>query len=60
MLKEIIAKLFVRFSALRNEEGATAAEYGLLVALIAVIMAVGAAALGVSIDALFDQIAAQL
>lgn len=43
-----------------SEDGATAAEYGLLVALIAVVMAVGATALGIGIDGLFDRVTAQL
>jgi pilus assembly protein Flp/PilA len=37
-----------------SEKGATMVEYGLMVALIAIIVAVGAAALGVGIDTLFD------
>lgn len=42
---------------LANEEkGATMVEYGLMVALIAVIVAVGAAALGTRVDTLFDSI----
>lgn len=39
-----------------NERGATMVEYGLMVALIAVVVAVGAAALGTRVDALFDGI----
>ena len=44
----------------REEEGASMVEYGLLVALIAVVAAVGAALLGLEIDALFDRVEAQL
>ncbi|WP_235505576.1 Flp family type IVb pilin [Arthrobacter sp. Leaf337] len=36
-----------------EEKGATMVEYGLMVALIAVIVAVGAAALGIGINDLF-------
>lgn len=36
------------------------AEYGLLIALIALVMAVGATALGQAIDALFDATSAQM
>lgn len=39
-----------------EEDGATMVEYGLMVALIAVIVAVGAAALGIRVDTLFDSI----
>ena len=47
-------------SFLKDEEGATAIEYGLLAALIAIVMAVGATATGLSLDALFDKISAKL
>jgi pilus assembly protein Flp/PilA len=40
-----------------NEEGVTAIEYGLLAALIAVGIIVGAQALGVSLNTLFNDIA---
>lgn len=43
-----------------EEEGATMVEYGLIVALIAVIVAVGAKLLGEGIDALFDKVTGQL
>ena len=45
---------------LDREEGATMVEYGLLVALIAVVVAVAAAFLGEGIAALFDEVTAQL
>jgi pilus assembly protein Flp/PilA len=47
-----IQKLFVR------EEGATMVEYGLMVALIAVVCLVAVTALGVNIQGIFNQIAA--
>ncbi len=43
-----------------NERGAAMVEYGLLVAVIAVITAVGAGFLGVGIDAFFDEVTALL
>lgn len=43
-----------------SEKGATMVEYGLMVALIAVIVAVGAGLLGIGIDQLFDDVTAQL
>ena len=43
-----------------DERGASAVEYGLLVALIAVVMAVGAAVFGTELDALFDTVAGQI
>jgi pilus assembly protein Flp/PilA len=45
---------------LRREEGATMVEYGLLVALIAVVAAVGAAALGTELSSFFSAIATWL
>ena len=41
----------------RDEEGATMVEYGLLVALIAVVVAVAATTLGGRISSLFDSVA---
>lgn len=43
-----------------SEKGATMVEYGLMVALIAVIVAVGAGFLGIGIDQLFDDVNATL
>lgn len=43
-----------------SEKGATMVEYGLMVALIAVIVAVGAAILGVGINDLFVQVDGEL
>lgn len=45
---------------LASEKGATMVEYGLMVALIAVVVAFGATALGVGIDTLFDEVTATL
>ncbi len=41
----------------RDEGGATAIEYALLAALIALAIAIGASALGISISNFFDNIA---
>ena len=41
----------------RREEGVTAIEYGLLAALIALVLAVGAGALGVGLNDIFSAIA---
>ncbi|KRE74243.1 hypothetical protein ASG77_05770 [Arthrobacter sp. Soil762] len=45
---------------LASEKGATMVEYGLMVALIAVIVAVGAGILGLGIDQLFQDVNGQL
>jgi pilus assembly protein Flp/PilA len=41
---------------INNEDGATAIEYGLLVALIALVIVAGAAAVGTNLNALFTKI----
>ena len=51
-------KLVNRFH--RNEEGAALAEYGLLVALIAVVCVIAVTALGTQISTAFSQIASAL
>lgn len=48
--------LYIRLATgLRDDEGATAVEYGLLVALVAAAIAVAALALGADISAVFDR-----
>ena len=44
----------------RDEEGVTAIEYGLIAALVAIAIIAGATALGGNINALFTRIAAVL
>ena len=53
-----MAKLFARF--VKDESGATAIEYGLIAALIALAIMVGAGALGNSINNQFSRIAGTL
>lgn len=49
-----MTKLFARF--VKNESGATAIEYGLIAALIALAIMVGAGAVGNSLDEKFQKI----
>ena len=51
-------KKFIRF--LKDESGATAIEYGLIAALIAVVIIGGVATVGTSLDALFTTVASEL
>lgn len=44
----------------REEEGQGMVEYALIIALIAIVAAVGLTALGPKIDAMFDAISAKL
>ena len=53
-----MTKLIARF--VKNESGATAIEYGLIAALIALAIMVGAGALGNSLDAKFRDLASEL
>jgi pilus assembly protein Flp/PilA len=45
-----------RLLARRDERGATAVEYGIMVALIAAVIIVAVQTLGVSIDGAFDSV----
>jgi pilus assembly protein Flp/PilA len=50
--------MFIRLiSMIRDEEGATMVEYGLLVALIAMVALVAVQALGVNLSTLFNGVA---
>ena len=47
-----------RIAQLRDERGATAVEYGLMVALIAVVIILAVTALGNNLKTIFQQVAA--
>lgn len=53
-----MTKLFARFA--KDESGATAIEYGLIAALIAVAIITAVTTLGSNLDGLFTRIAGQL
>lgn len=54
----MLIKLFVRAqAALAREEGATATEYGLLVAFIAFIIIIGVTAFGGALNTFFGRLA---
>ncbi|QDZ01248.1 Flp family type IVb pilin [Nitratireductor mangrovi] len=53
-----MSKLFARF--VKDESGATAIEYGLIAALIAVAIMTGAGLLGTALDTQFTEIAKDL
>ena len=52
-----IAKLQVRAVLLRHDRGATAVEYGLMVALIAIVIIVAVSLLGNNLSTLFNTVA---
>jgi pilus assembly protein Flp/PilA len=53
-----MSKIFARF--VKDESGATAIEYGLIAALIALAIMVGAGALGNNLNSKFQEIANEL
>ncbi len=50
-------KAIARIQRLRSEQGATAVEYGLMVALIAIVIIVAVALLGTNLSTLFNKVA---
>jgi len=61
MLKLYVAmQTYVTGVLNRDDRGATAVEYGLLVALIAVVIIAGVTALGVKLDSLFNSVSTKL
>ncbi len=54
---EVIEYLRLRLTATRSEKGASAVEYGLLVALIALAIIVAVTLLGTNLSSLFDRTA---
>jgi pilus assembly protein Flp/PilA len=53
-----VSKIFERFA--KDESGATAIEYGLIAALIALAIIVGAGAVGDSLSTKFNNISSEL
>ena len=59
MLSRLV-KFQVKVAALRSDRGATAVEYGLMVALIAVVIIVAVTLLGTNLKSLFNNVAVQV
>jgi pilus assembly protein Flp/PilA len=55
-----MTKRIARFTARISERGATAVEYGLMVALIAIVIIVAVALLGGNLSALFNSVAGSI
>ena len=53
-------KFITKLQTIRSERGATAVEYGLMVALIAIVIIAAVALVGTNLDLLFDEVAASL
>ena len=57
----MFTKLYCAFAArMKSEEGATAVEYGIMVALIAVVIITAVGVVGTNLDAVFDDVGAAL
>ena len=56
MLSRLV-KFQVKVAALRSDRGATAVEYGLMVALIAIVIIVAVTLLGKNLSTLFNNVA---
>ena len=56
MLSRLV-KLQTKVAALRDDRGATAVEYGLMVALIAIVIIVAVTLLGKNLSSLFNNVA---
>ena len=57
-MHRFVAKLNTKLAS--SEKGATAVEYGLMVALIAVVIIVAVLALGTKLSSLFTDVAAKI
>ena len=55
MLSRLV-KFQVKVAALRSDRGATAVEYGLMVALIAIVIIVAVSTLGTKLSGLFTSV----
>jgi len=59
MLSQIV-KFQVKIAALRSDRGATAVEYGLMVALIAIAIILAVTFLGTQVSSLFQSVATKV
>lgn len=59
-MTKALAAVQTKLFFLRSEKGATAVEYGLMVALIAVVIIVAVVALGTKLSSLFVQVSGQI
>ena len=55
-----MTKALIKLQQLRSEKGATAVEYGLMVALIAIVIIVAVALLGTNLSSLFNKVASSV
>ncbi|MGG5258036.1 Flp family type IVb pilin [Phycicoccus avicenniae] len=59
-MTKALVKLQFKIAEMRSEKGATAVEYGLMVALIAVVIIVAVALLGTNLKTMFNSVATSI
>ncbi len=59
-MTKALVKLQSTITSMRSEKGATAVEYGLMVALIAVVIIVAVVALGQNLSTVFSNVASKI
>jgi len=57
---KLLTRIQARANSMRNEDGATAVEYGLIVSLIAVFIIGAVGLVGTNLDLLFRDVAGRL
>ena len=56
-MREMVDYLSARFGLSTSEDGATAVEYGIMVALIAIVIILAVTALGLNLQSTFEEVA---
>lgn len=59
-MREVYNYLSARFGVADTDEGATAVEYGIMVALIAIVIIVAVIVLGTNLQNVFSEVASEL
>ncbi|MFC6356666.1 Flp family type IVb pilin [Luethyella okanaganae] len=57
---KLLTDIQARINSMRSEDGATAVEYGLMVALIAVVIIAAVTLIGTNLDKIFDAVGVKL
>jgi pilus assembly protein Flp/PilA len=60
VMLSLLVKFQAKAAALRSDRGATAVEYGLMVALIAIVIIVAVTLLGTNLSTLFNNVATKV
>ena len=60
MLTSLYVRATNRIASVRNQKGATAVEYGIMVALIAAVIMVAVGIIGTTLNTVFESVAGEL